>query len=907
MASIARYERGETAVFTATLRDKDGAAIAAASLTSLSLTLTDAHSGGVVNSRNAQNVLNANNVTVNSSGGLVWTIQIADVAQQGTASVERAEHVAKFVAVTSTETIEHIHRLYITATRGLTTYEDVELQLGEIAENDRLFVEQIIDGITARAEEYTGLRFQHATETQVFSPTTFRDSVRVRRYPIESVTSLKEDVDGVFGEDLTIAATSGNHASPDNPASNLLDPDTSRKWSTTWNDTTSDTARIVIDAVDEISPKSLKLKKCNAKSGRVRLYGADDAALTTNVIYYDFDLYDAAEQSFAPSPASTRDSRLGVRWASSYMVDGWSQLTDTLNSGTSTINPDGSTRKFNYHPSLVAGVNTSAHHARFCGTSYYQGEPPKKPSDFPTGSEPGTSAYGVEFSGNGPFFWGNATDDGAEEQAYAYQLRIQKGTHLDRSDSPTAKVGWTQEGTSNVWYQNFGYTDYHFGNSQIWYGDTLLQYQSDGIADATYRPGTNQFSQHQTGPNSTYTIYLNLGGANPNGAIQSYPNYAEPKPLPIYYLVSQMSAVNALKTDSGGSYFHLDSRGDNADRFVARGCGAAVGSPQHAVITIGVRLDPASSGDYWTLAWRHATNPTGFYYLRDRQVLRYQGVDDASTPAGSFVDIPLLLTDIADNQWHAISVAVDSGKKVTLHVDGVDKGSATFASDANLSAINVYRLGGERVPATYIKGDGVTPYAPTDEAGFTYANHGPSKIDIAYFSIGDSVFACGSDAASIAEFAKLAQAEAMHHLGLSTDNLKRRYWAIDFDGVTKLGAKSKLEIGAVELGSRHESQYDPTDYYVDADAGTVNLRAGTFLGGHGSVQVVYAGGYRDIGAVPMSLRLAATQQAAYIYQRRSSMGLKSESISGMSQTRWSEDLLPAFKDALDRLVPPVVF
>jgi len=57
MASIARYERGETAVFTATLRDKDGAAIAAASLTSLSLTLTDAHSGGVVNSRNAQNVL----------------------------------------------------------------------------------------------------------------------------------------------------------------------------------------------------------------------------------------------------------------------------------------------------------------------------------------------------------------------------------------------------------------------------------------------------------------------------------------------------------------------------------------------------------------------------------------------------------------------------------------------------------------------------------------------------------------------------------------------------------------------------------------------------------------------------------------------------------------------------------
>ena len=207
MASIARYERGETAVFTATLRDKDGTAIPAASLASLTLTLTDAASGGVVNSRDAQDVLNTANVTVNSSGGLVWTIQIADVAQQTAASVERAEHVAKFTAVTSSETITHVHRLYITATRALTTYEEVELQLGEIAEADRLFVEQLIDAVTSRAEDYAGIRFQYASETQVLSPTSGRESVRVRRRPIDSVTSVKEDLDGIFPADSLIDST----------------------------------------------------------------------------------------------------------------------------------------------------------------------------------------------------------------------------------------------------------------------------------------------------------------------------------------------------------------------------------------------------------------------------------------------------------------------------------------------------------------------------------------------------------------------------------------------------------------------------------------------------------------------------------------------------------------------------
>lgn len=59
--------------YTATIKDETGAAIAAASLTTLTLTLFDLNTNTIINSRSAQNCLNANGVTVDSSGNLVWT------------------------------------------------------------------------------------------------------------------------------------------------------------------------------------------------------------------------------------------------------------------------------------------------------------------------------------------------------------------------------------------------------------------------------------------------------------------------------------------------------------------------------------------------------------------------------------------------------------------------------------------------------------------------------------------------------------------------------------------------------------------------------------------------------------------------------------------------------------------
>ena len=68
------------AQYTATIKDQTGTAIPAASMTALTLTLEDVGSGTILNSRTAQNILNANNVTVSAGGVMVWTMQPADNA-----------------------------------------------------------------------------------------------------------------------------------------------------------------------------------------------------------------------------------------------------------------------------------------------------------------------------------------------------------------------------------------------------------------------------------------------------------------------------------------------------------------------------------------------------------------------------------------------------------------------------------------------------------------------------------------------------------------------------------------------------------------------------------------------------------------------------------------------------------
>ena len=79
-----------TAWYSGTLKDRAGAAIASASLTTLTATLyAPGYTAGsnIVNSRSAQNVLNANNCTLHATSGLFeWEIQPADTTMLTTES-----------------------------------------------------------------------------------------------------------------------------------------------------------------------------------------------------------------------------------------------------------------------------------------------------------------------------------------------------------------------------------------------------------------------------------------------------------------------------------------------------------------------------------------------------------------------------------------------------------------------------------------------------------------------------------------------------------------------------------------------------------------------------------------------------------------------------------------------------
>ena len=70
-----------SAVFTATLlsdKTDPDSTISSANLSSLTLTLYDKCTGTILNSRENQNVLNANNCTVDVNGLFTWNIQADD-------------------------------------------------------------------------------------------------------------------------------------------------------------------------------------------------------------------------------------------------------------------------------------------------------------------------------------------------------------------------------------------------------------------------------------------------------------------------------------------------------------------------------------------------------------------------------------------------------------------------------------------------------------------------------------------------------------------------------------------------------------------------------------------------------------------------------------------------------------
>lgn len=62
------------------LLDETGTAVAGSIMSTATLTLYDERTKTILNSRNAQNVNNANNVTISDAGVVEWTMQPADNA-----------------------------------------------------------------------------------------------------------------------------------------------------------------------------------------------------------------------------------------------------------------------------------------------------------------------------------------------------------------------------------------------------------------------------------------------------------------------------------------------------------------------------------------------------------------------------------------------------------------------------------------------------------------------------------------------------------------------------------------------------------------------------------------------------------------------------------------------------------
>lgn len=108
--SVADVLEKTTPRYTAVLRDNTGAAIASGSLVTLTLLLyvikADGTTSYIRGSAGApQNVLNTNNVTVDGSGNLVWSIQVADTTLVEAVPFER--HIALFTWTTATQTGRH--------------------------------------------------------------------------------------------------------------------------------------------------------------------------------------------------------------------------------------------------------------------------------------------------------------------------------------------------------------------------------------------------------------------------------------------------------------------------------------------------------------------------------------------------------------------------------------------------------------------------------------------------------------------------------------------------------------------------------------------------------------------------------------------------------------------------------
>lgn len=212
---------GATARWSGKLEREDGTALPINTITAATCTLKDSLTSTYIRGTalTPQNILgtgsgaNGFSFATNQDGttDIGWNIATSDVALVNTLRASE-EHVAD-IAITynlngTSKVLLHTIRLKCIDIPGLCTYEDVLMQIGEpddAVQTPQLLIEMMIDAFSEMFERLTLRKVRKSTEAHptvevISAPYRYCRLISLSRYPIDSIISVKENVDGVFTE-----------------------------------------------------------------------------------------------------------------------------------------------------------------------------------------------------------------------------------------------------------------------------------------------------------------------------------------------------------------------------------------------------------------------------------------------------------------------------------------------------------------------------------------------------------------------------------------------------------------------------------------------------------------------------------------------------------------------------------